>query len=97
MDNNDIIGYVGTGLLAVAMLPQVYKTFNDKKANDLSWGYLILQISSNILFIIYGIGIQSIPIIIGNCMVSTCTMSLVYAKSCFTQKLPESHPLCQSS
>ena len=97
MDNNDIIGYVGTGLLAVAMLPQVYKTFNDKKANDLSWGYLILQISSNILFIIYGIGIQSLPIIISNCMVSTCTMSLVYAKACFNTLDPEVSPLLSVS
>ena len=83
MDNNDIIGYVGTGLLAVAMLPQVYKTFNDKKANDLSWGYLILQISSNILFIIYGLGLKSLPIIISNCMVAACSTSLICAKACF--------------
>ena len=97
LNTNDIIGYVGTGLLAVTMLPQVYKTFNDKKANDLSWGYLILQISSNILFIIYGLGIQSLPIIISNCMVSTCTMSLVYAKACFNTLDPEVSPLLSVS
>jgi MtN3 and saliva related transmembrane protein len=97
MDNNDIIGYTGTGLLAITMVPQVYRTFKNKRANDLAWGYLILQISSNILFIIYGMGLKSLPIIISNCMVAACSMSLVYAKSCFTQKLPESHPLCQSS
>ena len=79
----DIIGYVGTGLLGVTMVPQVYKTFKDKKANDLSWIYLCLQISSNILFIIYGFGLQSLPIIISNCMVALCSLSLVYAKSCF--------------
>ena len=70
MDNNDIIGYVGTGILAVTLVPQVYKTFRNRKATDLSWVYLFLQISSNILFIIYGLGLQSLPIIISNCTVA---------------------------
>ena len=89
MDNIDIIGFVGTAILGVTMVPQVYKTFNNKKANDLSWGYLFLQISSNILFIIYGYCLQSLPIIISNCMVAACSLSLVYAKSCFDPPGPE--------
>lgn len=96
MDNNDIIGYVGTGLLAITMVPQVYRTFKNKKANDLAWGYLILQISSNILFIIYGLGLQSLPIIISNCMVATCSTSLICAKACFVQ-VPEIEPLLSVS
>jgi MtN3 and saliva related transmembrane protein len=83
MDNNDIIGYTGTGLLAITMVPQVYRTFKNKRANDLAWGYLILQISSNILFIIYGMGLKSLPIIISNCMVAACSTSLICAKACF--------------
>tara|TARA_B110000858_G_scaffold151570_1_gene172614 strand:- start:191 stop:484 length:294 start_codon:yes stop_codon:yes gene_type:complete len=83
MDNNDIIGYTGTGLLAITMVPQVYRTFKNKRANDLAWGYLILQISSNILFIIYGLGLKSLPIIISNCMVAACSTSLICAKACF--------------
>lgn len=89
----NIVGYVGTGLLGVTMVPQVYKTFKDKKANDLSWIYLCLQISSNILFIIYGFGLCSLPIIISNCMVATCSLSLVYAKACFVHDTGESSPL----
>ena len=92
MYNNDIIGYVGTGLLGVTMLPQVYKTFKDKRANDLSWIYLFLQIAANALFIVYGFGLQSLPIVISNCMVAICSLSLVYAKSCFRID-PELSPL----
>ena len=84
MDINDIIGFVGTGLLAVTMVPQVYKTFTSRKVNDLAWAYLILQICSNVLFVIYGFGLHSLPIIISNCMVGACSLSLVYAKTCFT-------------
>ena len=96
MNTNDIIGYVGTGLLAITMVPQVYRTFKNKRANDLAWGYLILQISSNILFIIYGMGLQSLPIIISNCMVATCSLSLVCAKACFIPA-PEIEPLLSVS
>ena len=96
MNNNDIIGYVGTGLLAVTMVPQVYRTFKNKRANDLAWGYLILQISANILFIIYGLGLKSLPIIISNCMVATCSTSLICAKACFVPA-PEIEPLLSVS
>ena len=93
MNNNDITGYIGTALLAVTLLPQVYKTFKNRKADDLSWIYLFLQISSNVLFIIYGFGLHSLPIIISNCMVGICSLSLVYAKSCFTPPELETYPL----
>jgi MtN3 and saliva related transmembrane protein len=80
MDIFDIIGYIGTCLLGITLVPQVHKTFKRKKASDLSLSYLVLQILSNILFIIYGYGIQSIPVIASNCMVVTCSLTLVYAK-----------------
>ncbi len=83
MDTNNIIGYVGTGILAITLVPQVYKTFRSKQANDLSWTYLFLQIIANVLFIIYGFGIDSLPVIISNCMVSVLSLSLVFAKCKF--------------
>ncbi len=83
MDTNNIIGYVGTGVLAITLIPQVYKTFRSKQANDLSWTYLFLQIVANILFIIYGFGIGSLPVVISNCMVSVLSLSLVFAKCKF--------------
>ena len=83
MDTNNIIGYVGTGILAITLVPQVYKTFRSKQANDLSWTYLFLQIIANVLFIIYGFGIDSLPVIISNCMVAVLSLSLVFAKCKF--------------
>jgi len=76
----DIFGYIGTCILGVTMLPQVYKTFSEKKANDLSLSYLGLQFSANILFIIYGYFLESLPVIISNSIVLLCSSSLIYAK-----------------
>ena len=84
----DMFGYVGTGILGVTMLPQVYKTFKEQKANDLSLIYLWLQFSANILFIIYGYFIMSFPVIVSNCIVFSCTISLIYAKYRYKDYIP---------
>ena len=76
----DTLGFVGTAILGVTMLPQVFKTFKEKKANDLSLIYLLLQLSANFLFITYGYFISSLPVIISNGIVSLCSSSLIYAK-----------------
>jgi MtN3 and saliva related transmembrane protein len=88
MDVVDILGYSGTCLLGITMLPQVYKTFSEKRANDLSLSYLILQFSANVLFIVYGYFIQSIPVIISNCIVFLCSFSLMYAKYRYKNYIP---------
>ena len=93
----DIIGYVGTGLLGCTLIPQVFKTFKDNRANDISWLYLILQITSNGLFTVYGFGINSMPIVISNCMVAVCSLLLIYAKSRFTTEDPDRSPLIDTS
>ena len=80
MKNIDILGYVGTFILGVTMLPQVFKTFSEKKANDLSLSYLMLQLSANIIFILYGYFLNSLPVMISNGIVLSCSSSLIYAK-----------------
>lgn len=91
--NADIIGYSGTGLLTVTMLPQVYKTFRHKRADDISGVYLFLQIISNGLFIMYGFCIDSMPIIISNVVVSFCSISIVCAKIMYGNKSDSATPL----
>ena len=50
----DILGFVGTGLLGVTLIPQVIKTYQLKSASELSYVYLTLQTVSNIIFIVFG-------------------------------------------
>ena len=76
----DILGYVGTVLLGVTLVPQVVKTYQVQSACELSWCYLILQIISNVIFIVYGYFIWSLPIIISNSIVFLCSGSLIFAK-----------------
>ena len=76
----DTLGFVGTAILGVTMLPQVYKTFKEKKVNDLSLSYLVLQWIANVLFLFYGYFIESLPVVISNGIVLICSSSLIYAK-----------------
>ena len=76
----DIIGYIGTIILGITLIPQVYKTYSEKKAEHLSGIYLYLQILANVLFIVYAYYIKSFPIIICNSLVFCFASSLVFAK-----------------
>tara|TARA_R110002074_G_scaffold400549_1_gene596240 strand:- start:692 stop:970 length:279 start_codon:yes stop_codon:yes gene_type:complete len=77
----NILGFVATGIIGFSLVPQVYKTFRDKKADDLSMSSLVLQNISNVMFIVYGYFINSLPIIICNGIILVCSSLLIYAKS----------------
>jgi len=77
----NIMGFVATGIIGFSLVPQVYKTFRDKKADDLSMSSLVLQNISNVMFIVYGYFINSLPIIICNGIILVCSSLLIYAKS----------------
>lgn len=65
--------FVGV-FLGLANLPQAYKVFQRKSADDLSLvTYLIFAVGS-VVWILYGLEIKSIPIIIPNTLglFSTC-------------------------
>ena len=60
--NPDIVGYIGTGVLGITLMPQVYHTYKTKKVEDLSLPYILLQMTSNAIYIYYGHLIHALPI-----------------------------------
>ena len=61
-----LIGYIGSGLITICLVPQVYTTYKTKTVEGLSISFLILQILSSICYVIYGLYEQTLPIIISN-------------------------------
>ena len=55
IDIIDYIGYTGGVCLTVNMIPQIYKTYQTKSANDISWAFLFLNFTGLGLYTIYGI------------------------------------------
>ena len=76
----DLIGFLAALLTTVAFLPQLYKTWVTKSANDVSLIMLILFTTGLILWIIYGIKINSIPILVANIITFIFNFSILILK-----------------
>ncbi len=67
MDFTQIIGITAGILTASSLLPQIAKTLKEKKAEDVSLTMLFVLQAGLILWIVYGIRREDIPIIATNC------------------------------
>ena len=60
----NIIGYTAGFCAVIITLPQIYKIITTKKAKDISIWSIILLLVTSLLYTIYGILIDSMPLII---------------------------------
>jgi MtN3 and saliva related transmembrane protein len=60
------LGFLAGILTTVAFVPQVIRTWQLRSAKDFSLGMLVTFVSGIFLWLIYGILIQSWPVIIAN-------------------------------
>lgn len=73
-----ILGFVAGVFTAVAMLPQLIKTYREKRAEDVSLVMLLILLSGISLWIAYGIVKADWPIIITNSISLLINIVLVY-------------------
>ncbi|OHD12494.1 MAG: hypothetical protein A2086_10475 [Spirochaetes bacterium GWD1_27_9] len=66
MNFSEIVGIIAGCLTTTAFLPQLIKILKDKSAKDVSLLMYIIFCSGIILWLIYGILINSFPIILFN-------------------------------
>ena len=79
-------GFIAAILTTIAFLPQLYKTWTTKSAEDVSLITLILFIIGLICWIVYGIKINSTPILVANIVTlifnfSILILKLIYSNS----------------
>lgn len=75
MDAVTILGLLAAALTTVAFLPQVIKNWKTRSAGDLSFGTFGLFTAGLVLWLVYGLIIDNIPIIASN--VVTLALNLV--------------------
>ena len=75
METIDIIGYAAATLTTVSFVPQVVKTWKTKSTEDISLVMFILFIIGLILWLIYGIILNAMPIILANLI--TCSLAII--------------------
>ncbi|NEU74728.1 hypothetical protein PI95_019745 [Hassallia byssoidea VB512170] len=66
MDLTTILGLIAATLTTFSFLPQMIKTWQSKSAKDVSYIMLITFNIGVFLWIIYGISLQSLPVILAN-------------------------------
>ncbi len=76
----DLFGFSAAFLTTIAFIPQLYKTWQTKSADDVSLVMLILFITGLFCWIIYGLKINSIPILVANIITFIFNFSILILK-----------------
>jgi MtN3 and saliva related transmembrane protein len=66
MDNIEIMGMVAAVLTTSSLVPQVHKTWNNKSTKDISLTMYLAMFLGVVLWLIYGIFHESVPMILAN-------------------------------
>lgn len=66
MDGITTLGLIAGTLTTIAFIPQIAKAWRSKSTGDLSWGMVITFSTGVLLWLIYGIWIDSLPVILAN-------------------------------
>lgn len=82
----DYVGYIGSLLISINLIPQIYHIYKIKNAKSISVVSFILNIISSILMIIYGLLINKIPIIISNSMVFIFSIIMLFLKHLYKEE-----------
>ena len=82
----DFFGFSAAFLTTIAFLPQLYKTWQTKSADDVSLVMLILFITGLVCWIIYGLNINSIPILVANIITFIFNFLILILKLSYNKK-----------
>jgi len=81
MDLTMIMGLLAGTMTTIAFLPQLIQTWKTRSAKDVSLGMFLIFTTGVLLWVIYGLMIQSLPIIAAN------TVTLILAGTILVLKL----------
>jgi MtN3 and saliva related transmembrane protein len=60
----DVIGYLAGTCAVIITLPQIYKVLKTRKVKDIAIWTIILLMLTSFLYVVYGILINSMPLIV---------------------------------
>ena len=85
--NIEFFGYFAAVLTTAAFLPQLIKTLNTKKAEDVSLITLIMFLCGVGSWIIYGYKISSLPILMANIITFILNLFILISKIYYSKKI----------
>ena len=79
----EYVGLFGAFLSAITFIPQVLLAYKSKSVGDLSLGMLLIVFTSVIVWLVYGIYLNLLPVIIANSVILLLSLVLLYFKFAF--------------
>lgn len=80
METTIIIGYIAGTLTTISFVPQVFRAWKLKETRDLSLAMLLLFAVGVCLWAVYGIWIDSLPVIAANLFSLVLILLLLWLK-----------------
>jgi MtN3 and saliva related transmembrane protein len=80
MNYIEILGFVAAIITTSGFIPQVYKIWKEKSTEAISLNMYLLLTLGLLLWLIYGINIESLPVILANGITLLLVLSIVFLK-----------------
>ncbi|QLG45676.1 SemiSWEET family sugar transporter [Costertonia aggregata] len=80
MDKIEILGLIAAALTTSSFVPQVYKAWKQKSTKDISLTMYLFFFTGIVLWLIYGIAIDSLSMIIANAITIVLSFFIIAAK-----------------
>ena len=79
----EVAGHAGAFLSSITFIPQVYKAWQSKSVGDLSLTMIVIVFTSTLVWLIYGVNLNLLPVILCNSIMAVLTLILLYFKFTF--------------
>lgn len=80
MDIPTLLGLGAGSLTTLAFVPQVLKTWRTKSGDDISLGMFLLFSTGVLLWLIYGVLIDALPVILANAVTLVLSLTVLVLK-----------------
>ena len=80
METIEIVGLVAATLTTSSFVPQVYKAYKNKSTKDVSLTMYTVLLVGTILWLIYGINIESLAVILANAVTALLVILMLLLK-----------------
>lgn len=82
----EMVGLFGAFLSSITFIPQVWLAWKTKSVGDLSLGMLLIVFTSVMVWLVYGIYLNLLPVIIANSIIFILSLLLLYFKFTFPKE-----------
>jgi len=89
MDLANLLGLSAGVLTTIAFIPQLTKTWKTKCADDVSMGMLVTFCTGVFLWLLYGLSIQSLPVVLANAVTLVLAALILVLKIRYSRTVPK--------